>query len=62
VVDAPKRLTGDEILEHSWVANSMTPKNHLKGAYKNFQEFSSKKGFKKAALTVMAMNRFKHPK
>ena len=54
VKDPKKRLTADEILEHTWMQGIVTPRTYLPNVTLQIKEFNTRRKFKRATYMVMA--------
>jgi len=59
VADPKARLTADEIISHPWIVGSSTPRVDLPNVTAKMKEFNAKRRLRRAAYSVMALNRFK---
>lgn len=59
VVDPKKRFTAGQLLEHEWMTSADVSDEHRGNAYDQLKKFKAKQRWKKAANTVIAVNRMK---
>jgi calcium/calmodulin-dependent protein kinase-4 len=60
VKDPQKRLTADQILDHTWMQGIVTPRTYLPNVTLHIKEFNSRRKFKRATYMVMAAQRFQN--